>query len=110
METINPPSLFAYFLTLPTWAKSHPIIRDVVMAFEYHQPDVDIRQKELALNFAVSMIRPIDETLENVIIDIAASNKIRLNAQLGKEAINSLKFYEIDPELLGTTSESEELP
>lgn len=46
----------------------------------------------------------------NVIIDVAASNKIRLNVQTGKEAINSLRFYDIDPELLGTTSESEEMP
>eukprot|EP00347_Sterkiella_histriomuscorum_P022338 403330831 len=110
METINPPSLWAYFLTLPQWARHHPIVRDVLMAMEYHKPDLDIRQKELALNYAVSFIRPIDKTLENVIIDIASSNKIRLNAQLGKEAINTLKFYDFDPELLGTTSESEELP
>lgn len=60
MGTINPPSLWAYFLTLPSWARNHPYIRDVLMSMEYHKPDLDIRQKELALNFAVSFIRPID--------------------------------------------------
>jgi hypothetical protein len=110
MDTINPPSLWGYFLTLPSWARSHPYIRDVMMTMEYHKNDLTLRQKELALNFAISFIRPIDKTLENVVIDIASSNKIRLNVQTGKEAINSLKFYDFDAELLGTTSESEELP
>lgn len=33
---INPPSLFAYYNTLPQWAREHPTIRSMVMAFEYH--------------------------------------------------------------------------
>lgn len=108
--TINPPSLWAYFLTLPKWARHHPTVRDVMMTMEYHKPGLDIRSKELALNYAVSFIRPIDKTLENVIIDIASSNKIRLNVQAGKEAINELGFYDMDPEMLGSSSESEEMP
>ena len=58
------------------------------MAYEYHKPSLDIRQKEIALNFAVSFIKPIDKATEGVIIDIALSNKARLNIQKGKEAIN----------------------
>lgn len=96
METINPPSLWAYYQTLPKWAREHPSIRDVMMAMEYHKPGLDIRSKELAMNYAISFIRPIDKNLENVVVDILSSNKLRLNVALGKEAINSLKFYELD--------------
>jgi hypothetical protein len=59
-EDINPPSLWAYYLTLPKWARDHPAVRNVMMAFEYHKPGLDIRKKEMALNYAMSFIRPID--------------------------------------------------
>ncbi|CDW89254.1 UNKNOWN [Stylonychia lemnae] len=107
-QLINPPSLWAYYQTLPRWARDHPGVRNVMMAYEYTKPNMDIRNKEIAMNYAVSFIRPIDKQLEDVIIDIALSNKLRLNVQRGKEAINSLRFYELDEELLGTTSEDEE--
>lgn len=42
MNTVNPPSLFAYYETLPKWARDHPAVRNVVMAFEYHKPTLDI--------------------------------------------------------------------
>jgi hypothetical protein len=73
MNTINPPSLFAYYETLPQWARDHPAVRNVLMAFEYHKPTLDIRQKELAMNYAMSFIRPIDKDLEEVIIEVATS-------------------------------------
>lgn len=57
---INPPSLFAYYNTLPQWARDHPAVRNVLMAFEYHQPLLDFRKKEIAMNYAMSFIRPID--------------------------------------------------
>ena len=79
MNTINPPSLWAYYETLPKWCRDHPLIRNVLMAFEYHKPGMPFRQKELALNFACSFIRPIDPMLESVIIEVATSHKIRLN-------------------------------
>ena len=37
------PTLWAYFETLPRWARDHPIIRNVMMAFEYHKPTVALR-------------------------------------------------------------------
>lgn len=79
IKNINPPSLWMYYNTLPSWARDHPVIRNAVMAFEYHHPTMDFKQKELALNYACSFIKPIDPALEEVIIDIATSNKIRLN-------------------------------
>jgi hypothetical protein len=79
MKQINPPSLWAYYLTLPKWARDHPAVRNVMMAFEYHKPSMKIRDKELALNYACSFIRPIDPALEDVIIEVATSRKIRLN-------------------------------
>jgi len=109
MNEVNPPSLFAYYETLPQWARDHPAVRNVVMAFEYHKPTMDIRQKEIAMNYAMSYIRPIDPELENVIIEVATSNKLRMNIQRGKEMINQLRFYEIDEHTLGTDTEEEEL-
>ena len=61
------------------------------------------------MNYAMSFIRPIDPELEDVIVEIATSNKIRMNVQRGKEMISQLKFYEIDDHTLGTDTEDEEL-
>jgi hypothetical protein len=108
MNTINPPSLWAYYETLPRWARDHPAVRNVLMAFEYHKPTLDVRQKEVAMNYAMSFIRPIDAELEDVIIEVATSNKIRMNIQRGKDMINQLKFYEIEQTTLGTDTEEEE--
>ena len=60
------------------------------------------------MNYAMSFIRPIDPDLQQVIIEVATSNKIRLNIQKGKDMINQLKFYEIDETTLGTDTETEE--
>ncbi len=30
------PSLWAYYETLPSWARNHPIVKNAVMAIEYH--------------------------------------------------------------------------
>lgn len=61
----------------------------------------------MALNYACSFIRPIDKSLEDVIVELATSNKIRLNIALGKEMINELRFYDIDPVTLGDDTEEE---
>jgi len=53
-----------------------------------HKPTLDIRQKEIAMNYAMSFIRPIDKDLEDVIVEVATSNKIRMNIARGKEMIN----------------------
>jgi hypothetical protein len=62
------------------------------MGFEYHQPGMDIKKKELALNYACAFIRPIDAQLEDIIIEIASSNKIRLNVAK-VNYIFGLNFY-----------------
>ena len=110
VNSINPPSLWAYYQTLPKWLRDHPIVRNVLMAFEYHKPTMSIRDKELALNYACSFIRPIDKAMEDVIIEVATSHKIRMNIALGKEMINELKFYEIDQARLGDTEDDEDGP
>jgi hypothetical protein len=109
MRDINPPSLWAYYNTLPQWLRDHPAIKNVVIAFEYHKPTMNIRDKELALNYVCSFIKPIDKDLENVIVEIASSHKIRMNVALGKEMINELKYYELDKEDLGETESEEEV-
>lgn len=78
------------------------------MAFEFHKPTLDIRQKEIAMNYAMSFIRPIDAELEDVIVEVATSTKLRMNVARGKEMINQLRFYEIDETTIGTDTESEE--
>ena len=36
MKNTNPPSLWAYYLTLPTWCRNNPVIYNCMHAFEYH--------------------------------------------------------------------------
>jgi hypothetical protein len=85
MLKTNPPSLWAYYLTLPAWCRNHPVIYNIVHAFEYRQPFLDIRSKELAMNLACSYLRPIEGRLRDVIIEVASSKKIRLNMEIGKQ-------------------------
>lgn len=110
VNTINPPSLWAYYETLPRWARDHPVVRNAVIAFEYYKPITTIRQKEIAMNYAVSFIRPIHKDLEDVIVEVATSQKVRLNIAKGKEMLNQLKFYEFDSMYLGETSHDEAMP
>lgn len=107
MKNTNPPSLWAYYLTLPTWCRNNPVIYNIMHAFEYHQPRLDIRQKELAMNLACSYLRPIEGRLRDVIIEVASSKKIRLNVELGKQMMAEQRFYEVDETTLGDTSEDE---
>ena len=67
------PSLFAYYETLPGWVRNDPFIRNVVMAFEHHKPNMPIEQKELALNFACSLIRPLEGTFKEVVVELINS-------------------------------------
>jgi hypothetical protein len=76
VKEVNPPSLWAYYYTLPKWARDDPVVRNVVMAMEYHQPGVDIRAKEGLLNFACSLLRPIDPVLREVIVEAVTANKV----------------------------------
>jgi len=81
MSTTNPPSLWSYFLTLPRWCRENPLVRNVFVGFEYHKPTMTLRQKEMALNLACSFIRPIDKQMEDVIVEVATSTKLRLNME-----------------------------
>ena len=81
------PSLWAYFNTLPTWARANPIVRNVFMAMEYNRPNVSMRSKEVSLNYACSLILPIDKATEDVILIWANSRKLRLNQELGNELL-----------------------
>ena len=108
MNECHVPSLWAYYETLPSWARNDSVIRNVMMAYEYHKPDVSLRDKETAMNFACSLLRPIEGTLQEVIADIANSHKVQLNMKLGNQMLNELQFYELDPETLGSESEEYE--
>ena len=84
ISQINPPSLWAYYSTLPKFAREDPVVRNVVMAMEYHKPTMTIRQKEDALNYACSLLRPIEPTLQKVLAEAHSTEKIKLNVKLGQ--------------------------
>lgn len=84
VKEVNPPSLWAYYSTLPSWARNDPIVRNVVMAYEYHKPSMDIRAKEDALNLACSFLRPIDTTLKDVLVQACASQKVQMTMKKGQ--------------------------
>ena len=70
---------------MPQWCRDHPLIRQTLFAFEYNKPHLDIRQKELAMNFMASMLTPIEGRLRDVICEMAYSNRIRVNLTNSKE-------------------------
>lgn len=106
-ERMPNPSLWAYYSTLPAWCRNHSIVRSILFAFEYHKPELTLRDKELAMNLACSYLRPIEGRLKEVIIQAAQSQKLRLDVTLGKQMMNELKFYAPDPATLGSDTEDE---
>lgn len=107
VDLINPPSLIPYYQTLPKYWRENPYIRNMLYAMEYHKPNLTIRQKELAMNFGCSLLRPIEGRMRDVLIEVASSQKIRMNMAMGKEMMNELKFYELDITELGEKSDDE---
>jgi hypothetical protein len=105
LNLVNPPTLWSYFSTLPSWARKDPHIRNVMMAMEYHHPNLSLRAKEEALNFACSFLRPVDEIMKKVLAEACASGKVQLNMELGTKMLTELPFYEIDEGGLGSESE-----
>lgn len=61
----------------------------------------------MSLNLAASMIQPIEGKLQDVIASLCASNKIRLNMETGKEMMNELRYYKVDPEDPDSESDDE---
>lgn len=107
VKEVNPPSLWAYYYTLPKWAREDPIVKNVMMAMEYHQPGVNIRTKEAMLNYACSFLRPIGDDMKEIIVQMATSNKIQLNVQIGNKMINELPFWQVDHEEIGDSSDDD---
>ena len=60
------------------------------------------------MNLACSYIQPIEGRLLDVLAEIGASHKIRMNIGMGKEMVNELRFWSIDPLEVGDISEDEE--
>ena len=103
----NQPSLWTYYHTLPEWCRNNPLVRQTLFAFEYNKPHLDIRQKEMGLNFMASMLRPVEGRFKTVITEVAYSNKIRVTIQNGKQMMNELNFYIIDKADLGSDTEDD---
>ena len=107
INNVNPPSLFAYHSTLPSMFRNHSMVTNMLYAMEFHQPKTEFRDKELALNYMASFLRPIDERLLAVIKIMASAQKVRLNMELGKQMMNELKFWQLDTHEVGTESDEE---
>ena len=103
----NQPSLWTYYNTLPEWCRENNFVRQTLFAFEYNKPHLNMQEKELALNFAASLLRPIEGRFRDVITQVAMSNKERINVQTGKVMMNELNFYTIDVADLGSDTEDD---
>jgi hypothetical protein len=57
------------------------------------------------MNLACSYLRPIEGRLRDVIVEVAASKKLRINIETGKQMMQEQKFYEFDATTLGDTSD-----
>lgn len=68
---------------------------------------MDIRDKEMGLNFMASFLRPIEGRLRSVITEVATSNRMRVNIENGKVMMNELNFYTIDVADLGSDTEDD---
>ena len=66
-----------------------------------------MREKELGLNFAASLLRPIEGRFRDVITQVAMSNKARINIETGKVMMNESNFYTIDVADLGSDTEDD---
>lgn len=108
VNKVNPASLFAYHSTLPALMRNSQIVTNVLYALEFHQPRYDARDKELALNYAASFLRPIDERLLDVIKIMASAKRPRLDMALGKEMMNEQRFWPFDPLDVGDEDNEEE--
>lgn len=53
-----------------------------MLAFEHHKPRLSIREKECAVNYLVSFLRPYDEDLMGVIEEVTVSTKEQINDEL----------------------------
>ena len=104
-DEVKIPSIWTYYNTLPGWARENPIVKNLAFALEYHKPHMDWRQKEIALNLACTYLRPIEGRLKDVIVEIAASRKLRVNMENAKDMMTELRFYEIDIGALGSDTE-----
>lgn len=49
------------------------MVTQCLYALEFHHPRTELRQKEIALNFTASFLRPIDERLLDVIKIMASA-------------------------------------
>ena len=97
------PSLFAYYETLPDWARDHPTIKQLVVNLEYSKPLLSLKEKEHLVNFALRVFIPPNEDLEKVLLfAFNNSRKIRLNNERAREMMRELKPYDVDQEDVGT--------
>jgi hypothetical protein len=51
---------------------------------------MNIKDKEMAMNLACSYLQPIEGRLLDVVGQMVASQKIRMNMQMGKEMMSEL--------------------
>lgn len=102
------PTLWAYFGTLPSWARTHPLIQCVFLVLEFSSQRMSMRQKEKALNFSCTALFPIDHRILEY-FEFANTCKLRLNDKLAKQMIAELPPKPIDIFDLNSTGEDHKM-
>jgi hypothetical protein len=100
-KDVKTPSLWAYFYTLPQWVREHPVVRNIFLSLEHHTPRTSMRQKEIGLNLAASLILPLDEEMERMLEVLQKSEKYILNCQRGEQMLRELPMVRLDPDRVG---------
>jgi hypothetical protein len=97
------PTLWAYYERLPSWATDNPIVRQAVVALEKYHPHTKMREKELMINFMLSVLTPLQKEVENIMADRVNNQKLRLNHEVGRKMMTELKPWDFDPSDVGSS-------
>ncbi|CAI2384693.1 unnamed protein product [Moneuplotes crassus] len=99
---VETPSLWAYFETMPSWATDHPFVRQVLMGIEYNKPFERLKDKELALNFAMSLLKPIDKDTEKILLIMNDTRRVKMNYERGRQMMTEIKPWDLEFGQLGS--------
>jgi hypothetical protein len=96
------PSLWVYYERLPSWATDNPIVKQAVVALENYHPHTNMRDKEMMINFMLSVLTPMQPEVEEIMASRVNNVKIRLNHERGRKMMTELKPWDFDPSDIGS--------
>ena len=98
---VKTPSLWAYFYTLPRWVRDNDVVRNIFLNLEHHTPRTSMRDKEIGLNLAASLLLPLDEEVEKMVEVVHRSHKYQLNCQRGEQMLRDMPVTRLNPDKVG---------